>query len=133
MYDKLLEEFGTTDAMSARGFILDDGQCLNLGAYDDHRIINSVYSDTQAAEKRYGSRYGAFRHLCELYNMIRWIPESKMAEVFVEPTRHQLSTMRELAENGYLKEIEVHHRGQSAIIEAQDADTLIGGVEAVYG
>jgi hypothetical protein len=43
MYDKLLAEFGTTDAMSARGFILSDGTCLNLGAYDDHRIINCVY------------------------------------------------------------------------------------------
>lgn len=133
MYDKLIEEFGVTDAMSARGFILADGTCLNLGQYDDHRIINCVYTNSQAAEKRYGSRYGAFRHLCELYNMIRWIPEPKQCEVFVEPTRQQLNTMRELAENGMLKEIEVHHRGDKAVLEAQDADTLIGGVEAIYG
>jgi hypothetical protein len=132
MYDKLIEEFGTTDAMAARGFILEDGTCLNLGQYDDHRIINCVYPDSQKAEQRYGSRYGAFVNLCKKYNMIRWIPESKQCEVFVEPTRHQIAAMRELAENGMLREIEVHYRGTKSVLEAQDADTLVAGVEAIY-
>lgn len=132
MYDKLIEEFGTTSPMSARGFILDDGECLNLGSYDDHRIINCVYADSDAAEKRYGSRYRAFRHLCEIYNMIRWTPESKTCEVFVPPTGRQISAMRELAEEGMLKQIEVWSRGKATVLEAEDADTLIAGVEAVY-
>lgn len=131
--EQLIAEYGTTSPMSARGFILEDGECLNLGQYDDHRIINSVYRDSTKAEKRYGSRYGAFRALCERFNMIRWIPESKMAEVFVEPSRQQLAALRELAENGMLREVEVHRRGKSAVLEAHDPDTLIAGVEAVYG
>jgi hypothetical protein len=132
MYDKLLAEFGTTSPMAARGFILEDGECLNLGQYDDHRIINCVYPDSDKAEKRYGSRYGAFVNLCKKYNMIRWIPEPKQCEVFVEPTRQQVAAMRELAENGMLNEIEVHYRGRKVILEAQDADTLVAGVEALY-
>lgn len=134
MLDKLIEEYGTTSPMAARGFILDNGECLNLGQYDDHRIICGVYPDSQKAEARYGSRYGAFKHLCEKFNMIRWIPESKSTEVFVEPTRQQLAAMRELAEEGLLLTIEVHPPHQSVVIlEAENADTLIAGVEALYG
>jgi hypothetical protein len=132
MYDKLLAEFPPVSPMEARGFILEDGSCLNLGQYDDHRIINCVYRDTRAAEEKYGSRYGAFVNLCKKYSMIRWIPETKQCEVFVEPTRDQISAMRELAENGMLKSIEVWKRGQNSILEAEDADTLVAGVEAVY-
>jgi hypothetical protein len=133
MLDKLIEDHGTTSPMSARGFILTDGECLNLGQYDDHRIICGVYPDSHKAELRYGSRYGAFKHLCEKFNMIRWIPEAKQCEVFVEPTRQQVAAMRELAEEGMLKEIEVHPpRKASCIIEAEDADTLVAGVEALY-
>ena len=132
MYQRLLDDFGTTSPMAARGFILEDGECLNLGRYDDHRIINCVYADTDAAEERFGSRYGAFVNLCRKFNMIRWIPEAKQCEVFVEPSRSQLSAMRELAENGLLREIEVHYRGSASVLEAQDADTLIDGVEAIY-
>jgi hypothetical protein len=64
-FDKLVEEYGTTDAMSARGFILPDGSCLNLGQYDDHRIIVGVYRNSTKAEQKYGSRYGAFKALCK--------------------------------------------------------------------
>lgn len=134
MLDKLIEEFGTTSPMSARGFILDSGECLNLGQYEDHRIICGVYPDSYKAELRYGSRYGAFKHLCEKFNMIRWIPERKECEVFVEPTRQQVAAMRELAEEGMLKAIEVHPPRQSTVmLEAEDADTLVAGVEALYG
>ena len=134
MLEKLIAEYGTTSPMSARGFILEDGECLNLGQYDDHRIICGVYPDSDKAELRYGSRYGAFKHLCEKFNMIRWIPEAQQCEVFVEPTRQQLAAMRELAEEGMLNEIEVHPPRRSAVmLEAEDADTLIAGVEAIYG
>ena len=134
MYDKLLAEFGTSDAMSVRGFILENGECLNLGQYDDHRIINCVYPDSDKAEKRYGSRYGAFKHLCEKFNMIRWIPESKMAEVFVPTTRSQDRTLLDLAEAGYLREVEVHKpRGGTVVLEAEDGETLVRGINAILG
>lgn len=134
MYQRLLDEYGTTDAMAARGFILDDGSCLNLGQYDDHRIINSVYADTQAAEERFGSRYGAFANLCRKFNMIRWIPESKMAEIFVPTTRDQDRTLADLADAGYLKEVEVHKpRGGTVMLEAEDGETLVRGINAILG
>lgn len=133
MYQRLLEEYGTTDPMYDRGFILEDGSCLNLGQYDDHRSINSVYADTDAAETRFGSRYGAFVNLCKKFNMIRWIPESKQAEVFVEPTRHQLSALRDLMDAGKLREVEVWHRGRNVVLEAEDSDTMIAGIEVIYG
>lgn len=132
-FDKLVEEYGTTDAMSARGFILPDGSCLNLGQYDDHRIIVGVYNNSTKAEQRYGSRYGAFRALCERFNMIRWIPESKQVEIFVEPTRDQLSTIRDLMDAGMLREVEVWKRGRNTVLEAEDTDTMIAGIEAIYG
>lgn len=133
MYQRLLAEYGTTDAMGARGFILDDGSCLNLGQYDDHRIINSVYADTQAAEERFGSRYGAFANLCRKFNMIRWIPESKMAEVFMPPTRSQGQTIMDLADAGLLKEVEVHKpRGGTVMLEAEDGETLVRGIDALF-
>jgi hypothetical protein len=133
MYQRLLDEFGVTDAMGARGFILDDGQCLNLGQYDDHRIINCVYADTEAAEERFGSRYGAFANLCRKFCMIRWIPESKMAEVFVPTTRSQDRTLLDLAEAGYLREVEVHKpRGGTVVLEAEDGETLVRGINAIY-
>jgi len=134
MYDKLLSEFGTTDAMSARGFILEDGSCLNLGQYDDHRIINCVYPDSDKAEERYGSRYGAFKNLCKKYNMIRWIPESKMLEIFVPTTRDQDRTIMDLADSGKLREVEVHRpRGGTVMLEAEDGETLVRGINAILG
>lgn len=134
MYQRLLEEFGTSDAMGVRGFILDDGQCLNLGQYDDHRIINTVYADTQAAEERFGSRYGAFANLCRKFCMIRWIPEAKQCEVFVPTTRSQDRTIMDLADAGYLKEVEVHRpRGGTVMLEAEDGETLVRGINAILG
>lgn len=132
MYERLLEEFGTTDPMGARGFILEDGSCLNLGSYDDHRIINCVYADTDAAEARFGSRYGAFVNLCKKYNMIRWIPEAKQAEIFVPTTRQQDRALRDLMDAGMLREVEVWHRGKNVVLEAEDSDTMIRGIEAIY-
>lgn len=134
MLEKLIDEYGTTSPMAARGFILDDGQCLNLGQYDDHRIICGVYPDSRKAEERYGSRYGAFKHLCQKFNMIRWIPESKMAEVFVPTTRQQDEALRDLADAGALKEVEVHRpRGGTVMLEAEDGETLVRGINAILG
>jgi hypothetical protein len=134
MYERLLEEFGTTNAMSARGFILEDGQCLNLGQYDDHRIINTVYADTDAAEERFGSRYGAFANLCRKFNMIRWIPEPKSVEIFVPTTRYQDETLRDLVDAGMLREAEVHKpRGGTVMLEAEDGEALVRGINAILG
>jgi len=134
MYQRLLDEFGVSDAMGVRGFILDDGQCLNLGQYDDHRIINTVYADTQVAEERFGSRYGAFANLCRKFGMIRWIPESKMAEVFVPTTRDQDRTIMDLADAGMLRDVEVHRpRGGTVMLEAEDGETLVRGINAILG
>jgi hypothetical protein len=133
--DKLIEDHGTTDAMSARGFILEDGTCLNLGQYDDHRIICGVYRNSTKAERKYGSRYGAFKALCKRFNMIRWIPESKMAEVFVPTTRQQDETLRDLADANYLKEVEVHRprNNGTVMLEAEDGETLVRGINAILG
>lgn len=134
MYQRLLDEYGTSDAMGVRGFILDDGSCLNLGQYDDHRIINSVYADTEAAEERFGSRYGAFANLCRKFCMIRWIPEAKQCEVFVPTTRSQDRTIMDLADAGVLKEVEVHRpRGGTVMLEAEDGETLVRGINAILG
>ena len=134
MLEKLIEEHGVCSPMEARGFILDDGQCLNLGQYDDHRIICGVYPDSRKAEERYGSRYGAFKHLCQKFNMIRWIPESKMAEIFVPTTRYQDEAIRDLADAGYLQEVEVHRpRGGTVMLEAEDGETLVRGINAILG
>lgn len=108
MYQELLDEYGTSDALYVRGFILENGECLNLGRYDDHRIINSVYADTQAAEDRFGSRYGAMANLCRHFNMIRWMPEQGYAEVFTDPTGDQLRTLNDLDEAGKLRMVEVN-------------------------
>lgn len=134
MYKRLLDEYGTTSPMAARGFILEDGECLNLGQYDDHRIINSVYADTEAAEERFGSRYGAFANLCRKFNMIRWIPEGKMAEIFVPTTRQQDTALRDLMDAGMLREVEVHKpRGGTVMLEAEDGETLVRGINAILG
>lgn len=134
MYDKLLEDYGTSDASGVRGFILADGTCLNLGQYDDHRIILSAYPDSRKAEDRYGSRYGAMKHLCIKFNMIRWMPERGYVEVFVPTTRQQDETMQDLADAGRLKEAEVHApRHGTIMLEAQDGETLVQGINTVYG
>jgi hypothetical protein len=134
MLDKLLEDHGTADASSVRGFILEDGSCLNLGQYDDHRIICGVYPNSRKAEERYGSRYGAMKHLCIKFNMIRWMPERGYVEVFVPTTRHQDETMRDLADAGLLKEAEVHAPRQGTVmLEARDGETLVQGINALYG
>jgi hypothetical protein len=66
--------------------------------------------------------------------MIRWIPESKMAEVFVPTTRQQDDTLRDLADAGYLKEVEVHRpRGGTVMLEAEDGETLVRGINAILG
>jgi hypothetical protein len=134
MYDRLLEEFGTSDAMGVRGFILENGECLNLGQYDDHRIINCVYTDSDAAEQKFGSRYGAFANLCRKFNMIRWMPEAKNCEVFVPTTRDQDRTIMDLADAGMLTEVEVHKpRGGTVMLEAEDGETLVRGINAILG
>jgi hypothetical protein len=133
MYARLLEEHGTADPMSVRGFILEDGTCLNLGQYDDHRIINGCYADSQAAENRYGSRHGAMAHLCKKFNMIRWMPERGYVEVFVPTTRYQDDAMRDLADAGSLKEAEVHApRRGCVLLEAEDGETLVRGINALF-
>jgi hypothetical protein len=134
MYERLLEEFGTSDAMAVRGFILENGECLNLGQYDDHRIINCVYTDSEAAEAKFGSRYGAFANLCRKFNMIRWMPENKSVEIFVPTTRDQDRTIMDLADAGMLREAEVHRpRGGTVMLEAEDGETLVRGINAILG
>jgi hypothetical protein len=125
--DQLIKEFGRTDNPHLGGWILPEGDFLDLSGgsgmrADDHRIINGVLRGK--GSDRFDSRYTAMMYLAKNNRMIRWMPETWSAELATKPTPAQIMTLRGLAEEGQRLTIE----GPGNFYEEYDEDTadLIG-------
>ena len=105
LQSKAIEEFGTTYIWSEAGFMFPDGVCLDLSgrieggggmrAYD-HRVVNSLVSDTVYNKYSSGDRTSIMYEFCVLTGAIRIKPECPGILTFVMPTRQQFRALKEM-------------------------------------
>jgi hypothetical protein len=98
---KLIKEFGVTDDPGTGGFILPEGNFLDLsggGGFRcmDHRSILSAYPRNVNYNVTYPSRTEAMENIMKVAGLIRWMPERWYAELVTRPTAGQIATLLEL-------------------------------------
>jgi hypothetical protein len=102
---------GVTDDPHTGGFILRDGQFLNMGMYgsrgDDHRIVEGV-PPRRLLRDQHRTRWQNLVQVCKRAKLIRWMPETWAAEMWTAPTREQTQTLRLLLDARPMT-VEAHH------------------------
>ena len=121
---------GTTMDPVTGGFLLPEGDFLNMGIYgtrgDDHRVVNYVLP--RGMGEKIG-RWAGLVRVCKKIGMYRWMPENWSIEAWTPPTRAQLHTIRQLNEHKPLT-VEAWKGGRSWTRQFEEWEDA---ADALYG